>query len=311
MSTLVFRDPVYDGATDPVVTWNPRDQSWWLMYTARRASVTGLPGVAWVHGSDIGVATSKDGRSWAYYGALELVAPDSGRNTFWAPEVIWSDGTCHMFVSYIRGTPAEWPGHERTIHRYTSTDMRSWRHEGELELASRYVIDACIHELVGGGYRMWYKNEADQNSTWQSDSPDLVTWSDHRLVLRTPGGHEGANVFFLDGVYWMVVDSWEGQLAFRSVDLTRWEPAGIVLDTSSGTPMLGTEDHGPGLHADVVVTGGKATIFYFTHPDRIDPRREGVADRRSTILACDLLVGGNRLYADRDAPSDFPHETRE
>src|SRR5947209_5371553 len=128
MSTVVFHDPIHNGATDPVVTWNPNDSSWWLMYTARRASLTALPGVAWVHGSDIGVAPSADGRDWTYQGTLPLEAPDPGRNTFWAPEFVWRDGTCHMFVSYIRGAPAEWAGHERTIHRYTSKDVLSWQY---------------------------------------------------------------------------------------------------------------------------------------------------------------------------------------
>jgi sucrose-6-phosphate hydrolase SacC (GH32 family) len=308
MSSVVFHDPIYNGATDPVVTWNPADSSWWMMYTARRASLAALPGVAWVHGSDIGVATSADGRDWTYQGTLALEAPDPGRNTLWAPEVVWRDGICHMFVSYIRGAPAEWAGHERTIHRYTSKDLLSWQYEGEVALASRFVIDACVFPRPGGGFRMWYKNEADDNSTWQSDSDDLVSWSDHQLVLRTPGGHEGPNVFALDGSFWMVVDSWEGQLAYRSDDLVHWAAAGVVLDTASGTPTVGAEDHGPGLHADVVVTGGKATIFYFTHPDRADPRQEAVGDRRSTILACDLVVRGDQLWADRDAPSGFPHE---
>src|ERR1035437_1691406 len=65
----LFRDPIYDGASDPVAIWNRQEKNWWLLYTQRRANVDG-PGVAWVHGSDIGVArsmrrrTAQSKRSW-------------------------------------------------------------------------------------------------------------------------------------------------------------------------------------------------------------------------------------------------------
>ena len=46
----LFRDPVYDGAADPVVIWNPQKQAWWMFYANRLANIPGLSGVAWVHG---------------------------------------------------------------------------------------------------------------------------------------------------------------------------------------------------------------------------------------------------------------------
>lgn len=56
----LFRDPVFDGAADPVVVWNPAAQKWWMFYTNRRANAPGLSGVAWVHGCRIGIAESAD-----------------------------------------------------------------------------------------------------------------------------------------------------------------------------------------------------------------------------------------------------------
>ncbi|MDI1318998.1 MAG: glycosyl hydrolase, partial [bacterium] len=47
----LFRDPVYDGAADPIVVWNKAAGRWWMFYTNRRANVPGLSGVAWVHGA--------------------------------------------------------------------------------------------------------------------------------------------------------------------------------------------------------------------------------------------------------------------
>ena len=64
----LYRDPVYDGASDPTIIWSPKRKKWYMFYTSRRANVPGLTGgVAWVHGSPIGIATSDDGgATWKY-----------------------------------------------------------------------------------------------------------------------------------------------------------------------------------------------------------------------------------------------------
>jgi hypothetical protein len=41
-------------------------------------------------------------------------------------------------------------------------------------LASDRVIDACILQLPGGGWRLWYNNERDHKSIYFADSPDLT-----------------------------------------------------------------------------------------------------------------------------------------
>lgn len=316
---FLFRDPVFDGAADPVLVPNPREGQWWLLYTNRRATAPQGGGVAWVHGTDIGVASSGDhGSSWVYRGVLAGLDHEFGRNTFWAPEVFWAGGICHMYVSYVRGVPDRWVGHERRIHHYTSPDMKTWQHHGPLSLASDYVIDAGVFALPGGGYRMWYKNEADGATTWASDSNDLFSWGDHRRVLSTPGGHEGPNVFSFGGSYWLIVDSWEGQLAFRSDDLDSWAPAGRILSGRDGAePDAGD---GPGLHADVVVVGGatqagggagrasaaeaQAWIVYFTHPAH-DGDRETWATRRSSVRIAALTVVDDVLVCNPRAEANL------
>jgi len=45
-SKPLFRDPVFDGAADPVVVWNRQERKWFMFYTNRRANVPGLPGVS-------------------------------------------------------------------------------------------------------------------------------------------------------------------------------------------------------------------------------------------------------------------------
>ncbi|MDF3142978.1 MULTISPECIES: hypothetical protein [unclassified Streptomyces] len=48
-------------------------------------------------------ASADGGRTWTYRGTLTGLDTEWGRNTFWAPEIIWHDGLHHMYVSYIRG----------------------------------------------------------------------------------------------------------------------------------------------------------------------------------------------------------------
>jgi hypothetical protein len=102
----LFGDPVFDGAADPVVVWNPHRQRWWMFYT--RANARGLPGVAWVHGTRIGIAESADfGATWTYAGTADIELPATiggAEPTHWAPDVITApDGTHHMFLPVVPG----------------------------------------------------------------------------------------------------------------------------------------------------------------------------------------------------------------
>lgn len=88
MKAPLFRDPIFDGAADPVVVWNREAQEWWMIYTNRRATAEGEK-FAWVHGTDLGVASSRDGgSSWLYRGTLQGLDIEWGRNTFWARRFI-------------------------------------------------------------------------------------------------------------------------------------------------------------------------------------------------------------------------------
>ena len=60
----LYRDPIFDGPTDPTIIWNREEKAWWMIYTSRRANVP-CHDVTWVHGTDLGVASSKDnGQTW-------------------------------------------------------------------------------------------------------------------------------------------------------------------------------------------------------------------------------------------------------
>ena len=305
----LFRDPVYDGAADPVVVWNPHKNNWAMFYTNRRANVTGLSGVAWVHGTPIGIAESDDGgATWRATGPAKIDLPSElggASPTLWAPDVrTSSDGIHHMFLTIVPGIFEDWQ-HPRTIVHLTSSDLRNWKYESAIKLASDRVIDACVDALPGGGWRMWYNNERDHKSIYYADSPDLKTWTDHGKVSgvgERPG--EGPFVFRWKGHAWMLVDLWKGLGIYRSDDLVHWTAQASDL---LGTPGTGTDDKVNVGHPGVVVSGYRAYLFYFTHPGRagtIRPEdKDSIELRRSSIQVVELMEKDGTLTCDRNAPT--------
>jgi hypothetical protein len=299
----LFRDPVYDGAADPVVVWNPHVKAWWMFYTNRRANATNAPGVTWVHGTRLGIAESTNGGvNWSYEGTARVDLPPEygGTNvTHWAPEVFTApDGVHHMLLSVVPGIFEDWD-HPRTIVHLTSKDLRQWGNAQPLKLASDRVIDACVLQLANDHWRMWYNNERDHKSIYYADSPDLVTWVDKGKAVGDQGG-EGPKVFRWQNSYWMVVDVWRGLAVYRSEDALNWtrQSGGNLLQD----PGQGTDDQVIGGHPDVVVSGNRAFLFYFTHPGRRggDARKDGYEQRRSSIQVVELAFKDGKLSADRD-----------
>ena len=60
-----------------------------------------------------------------------------------------------------------------------------------------------------------------------------------------------------------------------------------------------------GGHRDVVVSGDRAFLFYFTHPGRRGPdaRKDGTEQRRSSIQIVELHEQDGWLTCDRDEPT--------
>jgi len=306
----LFRDPVHDGAADPVVIWNPAVQRWWMFYTNRRANVPGLSGVAWVHGTRIGIAESMEGAHWRYLGTAEIPLPaDLGgaEPTLWAPEVLTApDGRHHLFLTVVPGVFENW-NHPRHLVHLTSTDLRAWTSPENLRLASDRVIDAGVYPLPDGGWRLWYNNERDRKSIYHADSADLATWTDRGKtsgVGERPG--EGPFVFRWKNAYWMLVDLWKGLGVYRSDDLLTWV---AQADNLLGTPGTGADDAVNGGHPCVVVNRDRAYLFYFTHPGRagtVSPQDPDSPElRRSSIQVTELIEQNGRLSCDRNAPVEI------
>ncbi len=302
----LFRDPVYDGAADPVVVYNRECGRWWMFYTNRRANKAGLQGVSWVHGTRIGIAESADGGArWEYLGEADIeLPPDQGGAdaTHWAPDVVrGDDGTYHMFLTVVPGVFTDWK-HPRRIVHLTSTDLRSWRKAEPIALAGDKVIDASLARLPDGSWRMWYDNELDHKYIYYADSPDLKHWTDRGLALAQRG--EGPKVFQWRGQWWLIEDLWHGLGVFRSPDAQHWtRQPGTLLEHAG----QGADDGVMGGHPDVVVNGDRAYLFYFTHPGRsgADARKDGPDQRRSSIQVTELTVVDGWLHADRDKPVDI------
>jgi hypothetical protein len=209
-----------------------------------------------------------------------------------------------MFLTVVPGVFENWQ-HPRRIVHLTSGNLRDWKYQSALALASDRVIDACVFPLPAGGWRMWYNNERDGKSIYYADSPDLATWTDRGKaagVGERPG--EGPYVFTWKGRTWMLVDLWKGLGVYHTDDLLHWTAqAGNLLDV----PGQGADDGVNGGHPGVVVSGDRAFLFYFTHPGRggtIRPEDKPATElRRSSIQVVELIEKDGRLSCDRDAPA--------
>jgi len=300
----LYRDPVFDGAADPAVIYSGAYGRWYMFYTNRRAKAEGTTGVEWVHGTRIGMAESLDsGATWRYAGEADIELPTelAGADaTLWAPDVVRdATGIYHMFLTVVPGTFQDW-NHPRRIVHLTSKDLRSWHDPRVVPLATGRAIDASVVRLPSGGWRMYYNNETDDKAIWYADSPDLEAWTDRGRLISDQAG-EGPKAFAWRGKSWLVTDVWKGLAVYRSDDGARWtRQQGNLLES----PGRGADDQAAGQHADVVVTGDRAWLFYFTHPGRKANAKQpdSYGTRRSSIQVVELQERDGRLSAERDAP---------
>jgi hypothetical protein len=291
----LFRDPVYDGAADPTVIYNPTDKKWYMLYTNRRANLPGGGGVAWVHGTPIGIATSADGgATWQYVTQAKINYPGAVADaTWWAPAVVYDKGLYHMYLSYVPGIFNDW-NHPRDIIHLTSKDLLTWDYQSTLPLASHKVIDAGVLHLPDGTWRLWYKDEASGSSCHYADSKDLYTWTDG---ARVPGlsdaGGEAPNPFHWKGHYWLLRDITGGQHGlglYRSEEAKDWQRVGTLVQQ----PGTGPDDTAVGHHPDIIISNDRAYMFYFTQ-----------FGRRTSIQIVELKYDASTqtITCNRDAPT--------
>lgn len=292
----LYADPVHDGAADPFVIRNRDTGEWYMFYTSRRANVEGLHGVEWCHGTAIGIAVSKDGAHWRYLRDAELRAdpranspavadaefrgecPTGARPgnsstelradgtgvavSWWAPAVVDDGREYHLFVTLVPGVFGDWE-HPRSIVHFTGPDLLTWELRDTLSLRSDHVIDPEVVRMDDGTWRLWYNDERAGKGIAFADSPDLARWADRGVL--TIAGCEAPSVFRWKGLWWMLTDEWHGLRVWRSRDAMSWE---MLPDCILSEPGTGPDDGAIGGHCDVVVSGERAYVFYFTHPGR-------------------------------------------
>ncbi|MCA1935030.1 MAG: family 43 glycosylhydrolase [Asticcacaulis sp.] len=296
----LYRDPVYDGAADVSIIYDRAARDWKMFYTNRRATLKTPDGdVSWVHGTPIGVATSKDGVNWAYQGMADIPLSCTGE-TLWAPEVYADNGTYHMWLTVVPGVFKDWKAGRFIVH-LTSPDLKHWTCGERLELGTDRAIDASVIRK-DGLYRLWFKDERKGSRLFVLQSPDLKSW------VRQPDpvidtNAEGPKVFQFGGHYWLIADVWKGLMVLRSDDLKTWTPQPNRLLEQPGTQAT---DNEKGQHPDVVVNNGRALIYYFVHqykaPEAATNPKYG---QRTVIQVAELKIGPDGwLTVDRNAPVD-------
>jgi predicted GH43/DUF377 family glycosyl hydrolase len=290
----LWRDAQFDGAADPNFAFNRKDGSLWLFYTQRRARATNdFEGVMWCHGTELGIAVSKDGgQKWSYQGTAQGLVHGQGRATWWAPDLVWDGQQYHLFVTYVDGLHKEWTGVRHIIH-FTSADLLNWKSEGRIPLSSERCLDGTVDRLPDGSWRMWYNDEGHGKTIWVADSPDLKTWKIKGQIIGKPS-QEGPYVFQWKGFYWMLTDCWDGLAVFRSPDAETWtrQPQNLLK-----TPGKRACDTAKGGHPCAVVQGDSAWVIYHCHWEGKNP---------TAIQAARLeLTAEHWLTADRDASPPF------
>ncbi len=296
----LYRDPVYDGAADVSTVYDRAHKRWAMFYTNRRATVKNpdKKDVSWVHGTPIGVATSKDGVTWHYAGQAKIPAECTGA-TLWAPEIYREAGTYHMWLTVVPGVFTDW-NHARHIVHLTSPNLKTWSCGDALDLGSDRVIDASVVKL-SDGYRLWFKDERKGSRLFAADSTDLVHWKRQDAPVVDMAA-EGPKVFSFNGFYWMIADAWKGLIVLRSTDAQTWTLQDERLLEAPG--VLPT-DNAKGQHADVVVNNGRAFIYYFVHQSGApEAANDPYYFQRTVIQVAELTLKDGKLSVDRNAPVD-------
>ena len=305
-SKPLYRDPVYDGAADPVVIWNPLEEKWWMFYTNRRATETHLPGVSWVFKTAIGIAESDDGVNWTYVGTANFPnLPDNvGGNdaTLWAPDIVrGDDGTWTMTLSIQEGVATRWGVVPGGLHTFTSDNLRDWKHTKHFSFPG---YDTEVFRMPDQTWRMYYKDPTHGASTFKYvESRDLREWTEEPVTVMSYQS-EGPTIFNWRGTTWMILCDGRGMSVFRSSDLKSWEkqPGGSLMPHGTGT---GKDDRTTARHGEIVVSNNRAYLYYFTHPGRIDEGKDkdGFDQRRSSIQVVELELRDGWLVANRNVPT--------
>jgi beta-xylosidase len=298
----LYRDPVTDGAADVSIVFDQaRPRVGDVLHQPPRHPEKPRPrrrGLGPRHADWQGV--SKDGLAWTYKGVAKIPAACTGQ-TLWAPELYAEGGVYHMWLTVVPGVFHRWgeAGATARIVHLTSKDLKAWTCGDTLDLGSDRVIDASVAK-VGDRYRLWYKDEHRGSRIVAAESPDLVHWTPLGDKPVVDMAAEGPKVFRWKDAWWMVADAWKGLIVLRSDDAETWALQPTRLLEQAGTQPT---DTAKGQHPDVVVSGGRAFLYYFVHQsNEPQAKADPYYGQRTVIQVGELKEAGGLLSVDREAP---------
>jgi len=212
-----FLDPQWAGSADPCMVWNAEAGEYFVYYTARRANLKEGKGVEWMHGSAVGIASTRDGAGWTYRGTCKgddnLDSPLKAPCSWWAPHVLRHDGVYHMYVTWVDGIYPTWNLGKKAIKHFTSPDGITWKFQSRLTLTSDRCIDPAVYR-VGDKWWMWFK---DAGTIKTAVSDDLDKWTSGGKAFEQPCQYEAPFVSAWNGVYYLLVDTMKtGLHVYRS-----------------------------------------------------------------------------------------------
>ena len=148
----LFRDPVHDGAADPTLIFNRAVTSGGCSTptaapTRRRPTRRTSPGCTARTSASPSRATAA--RTGATRGTANI--PVDPTYTQWAPDIVFSRGSYHMFLTVVPGTFKDWNA-PRSILHYTSPDLEHWTYASRVEVGSDRIIDASLFPRPHGWF---------------------------------------------------------------------------------------------------------------------------------------------------------------
>ncbi len=316
----LFVDPNYHGSCDPEVVWNPDTQRYYLYYTARRATRQNATYV----GTPIGVVSSADLLDWRFEGYCDFTDPATVKHTgrpdmpitFWAPGITRVGDTLHMFVTHKDNADPPWGG-KGVIRHYTAPlgdPVKGWTLADPPEFTQPDPIDATIvFDQATNKHRAYYRVGNAGGIQW-AESKDLRAWTNrgrvkgdvNTLGKERFGYQEAPYVFRFADAWWMLTDPHEGLAVYRSDDGVAWTLNNTLLADGSDRPMDATMAR----HPSVLVTTGRALLFYHCEPNRVygrgapGPEQRTVEQKKSVLQVAELKLIDGKLEASRDLRLD-------
>jgi predicted GH43/DUF377 family glycosyl hydrolase len=226
--------------------------------------------------TQIGLATSGDGITWAKYDNNPVLSGSPGAwdefSEEHAPFVLKEDGTYKMWYEGGRG------GTPRQLGYAISTNGIDWfKYAGNPVLQAgpeAYDQDGAGHGSVlkdGDMYKLWYHTNGDQGVVIAyATSSDGISWTKQGpVLLPAPGSWDialwGPSVLKLDGVYWMWYSAsrTQGTTAIGVVTSTN----GINWNRFLNTPVLSETTNIGDPH--VISDNGKLKMWYNNFSDGV------------------------------------------